>query len=241
VAPNPSLVSETGWTTEIGIKQGIKFGRWMGFVDLTGFISEYDNMMEFVLSEQLSKIVINPGPPPTVGFQAVFQSQNIGDTRIEGYEGSITGQGPVGRGNLAILAGYTYVYPRYKEFGKEENRSSSADYNVLKYRYRSMVKWDSEYTIGRLSTGISVQYNSFMEAIDAIFEVETEPSFAAVKRFRQEHNNGFTVLDVRASYQITPQLKINGICGNLLNQEYSYRPALLEGPRNYTVRLDWKI
>lgn len=241
VAPNPSLVSETGWTAEIGVKQGIKIGRWMGFIDLTGFVSEYSNMMEFVLSEELSKIIVNPGPPPTIGFQAVFQSQNIGDTRVEGYEASITGQGPVGRGNLAILAGYTYVYPRYKNFGTEENRSSSADYNVLKYRFRSMVKWDSEYSISRFAVGVSVQYNSFMEAIDAIFEVESEESFAAVKRFREEHNNGFVVLDVRASYKITPQLKINGICGNLLNQAYSYRPALLEGPRNYTLRLDWKI
>lgn len=241
VAPNPSLVSETGWTAEVGIKQGFKLGRWMGFVDVTGFVSEYDNMMEFVLSEELSKIIINPGPPPTVGFQAVFQSQNIGDTRVEGYEASVTGQGPVGRGNLAILAGYTYVYPRYKEFGTEENRSSSADYNVLKYRFRSMVKWDSEYSIGRFAAGLSVQYNSFMEAIDAIFEVETEESFAAVKRFREEHDNGFTVLDLRASYQVIPQLKISAICGNLLNQEYSYRPALLEGPRSYTLRLDWKI
>ena len=241
VAPNPSLVSETGWTAEIGVKQGIKIGRWMGFIDLTGFVSEYSNMMEFVLSEELSKIIVNPGPPPTIGFQAVFQSQNIGDTRVEGYEASITGQGPVGRGNLAILAGYTYVYPRYKNFGTEENRSSSADYNVLKYRFRSMVKWDSEYSISRFAVGVSVQYNSFMEAIDAIFEVESEESFAAVKRFREEHNNGFVVLDVRASYKLTPQLKINGICGNLLNQVYSYRPALLEGPRNYTLRLDWKI
>ena len=241
VAPNPSLVSETGWTAEIGVKQGIKIGRWMGFIDLTGFVSEYSNMMEFVLSEELSKIIVNPGPPPTIGFQAVFQSQNIGDTRVEGYEASITGQGPVGRGNLAILAGYTYVYPRYKNFGTEENRSSSADYNVLKYRFRSMVKWDSEYSISRFAVGVSVQYNSFMEAIDAIFEIESEESFAAVKRFREEHNNGFVVLDVRASYKITPQLKINGICGNLLNQAYSYRPALLEGPRNYTLRLDWKI
>jgi len=31
------------------------------------------------------------------------------------------------------------------------------------------------------------------------------------------------------------------LCNNALNQVYSYRPALLEGPRNYTVRLDWKM
>ena len=47
IAPNPDLKSETGWSAEFGVKQGFKIGNWQGFVDLAGFWTEYDNMMEF--------------------------------------------------------------------------------------------------------------------------------------------------------------------------------------------------
>ena len=79
-----------------------------------------------------------------------------------------------------------------------------------------------------------------MEAIDAIFEVEIIEPFKAVKHFRQTHG-AFTVVDLRSSYQLTKHLRASVLCGNLLNEEYSLRPALLEGPRNFTLRLDWKI
>ena len=69
IFPNPSLKSETGWSSEIGVKQGFKIGEWNGYVDIAAFWSEYQGMMEFQ-SVQL-------------GFFA-FQSLNIGDTRIIG-------------------------------------------------------------------------------------------------------------------------------------------------------------
>lgn len=242
VAASPDLVSETGWTAELGVKQGFHIGRWQGFIDVTGFVSEYKNMMEFVLS-QYTRIIPNPNPgpgaPPFI-LQAVFQSQNIGDTRAEGYEISVAGQGRLGPGSLALLAGYTYVYPRYQNFGERQDESSSADYNVLKYRYRSVFKWDAEYGWKKLTFGTAVNYNSRMEAIDAIFEVDLVPPFKAVREFRMTHG-GFTTVDLRTSFQITKHLKISALCNNILNEEYSVRPALLEGPRNYTLRFDWKI
>jgi len=62
-----------------------------------------------------------------------------------------------------------------------------------------------------------------------------------VENFRKLHNKGFTVLDIRASQKLGKHLKVSALCNNLLNREYSYRPALLEGPRNFTLRLDWKM
>ncbi|MEZ4919647.1 MAG: TonB-dependent receptor [Saprospiraceae bacterium] len=52
------------WTTELGIKQGFRLGTWQGFLDVTGFVSEYENMMEFVLADL--QFVIDPGPPPAI-------------------------------------------------------------------------------------------------------------------------------------------------------------------------------
>ncbi len=238
VRPNPKLVSETGWTAELGLKQGFRVGTWMGFADLTAFISEYENMMEFVLAELT--FGFDPGPPPALVPLASFESQNVGDTRVKGAEVSLTGQGKLGGGTLSVLTGYTWIEPKYKEFTNRIDEGSSVDYNVLKYRYRRSFKWDAEYSWKKWTFGSAVNYNSKMEAIDAIFEVEIIEPFKGVKHFRQSHG-AFTVVDLRASYQITKQLKASVLCGNLLNEEYSVRPALLEGPRNYSLRLDVKI
>ncbi len=228
VRPNPRLVSETGWTSEIGLKQGFRLGKWQGYLDLTGFVSEYQDMMEFVLAELQFF--------PTLG--ASFESQNSGDVRVVGGEISVIGQGQIGKGTLAIITGFTGIDPKYKEFNKDTlNYGSSDTTNVLKYRYRNQFKFDAEYSIGRFSIGGATLYNSHMQAVDALFEF----ALPGVANFRKTHNNGFTVVDLRASYKITTALKVSVLCGNLLNEEYSVRPALLEGPRNYTLRLDWKI
>jgi outer membrane receptor for ferric coprogen and ferric-rhodotorulic acid len=108
---------------------------------------------------------------------------------------------------------------------------------VLKYRYRHTFKCDAEYVWRGLAVGSSVQYNSHMEAIDAIFEY----GITGVNAFRKEHNKGFTILDLRVSQKFGKHLKASLLFGNVLNAVYSVRPALLEGPRSYTVRLDWKM
>lgn len=227
VAPNPRLVSETGWTAEVGVKQGFALGKFQGFLDLTYFMSEYDRMMEFDLDRVFPQIV--------------FTSKNIGNTRISGFEASVMGQGQVGRGTLYLLAGHTVIDPVYRLAPGEEfdqaKFKTSINKNVLKYRFRNMFKFDAEYAVSAYSAGVSVQYNSHMEAVDAVFE----GFISGVQSFRQRNNNGFTLLDLRASRKFGKHLKVSALCGNVLNVAYSLRPALLEGPRNYTVRLDWKI
>lgn len=227
VRPNPRLVSETGWTAEAGIKQGFALGDWKGFFDLTYFISEYERMMEFALDAIFPLVV--------------FKSKNVGNTRINGWEASIMGQGKIGNGTLYLLTGYTSIDPKYKlapdEVFDPVKYGLPDSTNVLKYRYRHMFKCDAEYVWRGSSAGVSVQYNSHMEAVDAIFQF----GIPGVNAFRTEHNTGFTVLDLRVSQKIGPHLKASFLVGNVLNEIYSVRPALLEGPRNYTLRLDWKI
>ncbi len=235
VAPNPQLISETGWTAEVGIKQGFRLGSWQGYMDLTGFVSEYQKMMEFVLDSIYFDF--NASPP---GIAARFQSQNTGDTRITGWEVSLLGQGKLGPGTLSLLTGFTSTNPQYKDFSDSLVTfvyKASDSTNVLKYRFKNTFKFDAEYNLDRLSVGASVQYNSHMQSIDAVFEY----GLPGVHEFRLAHNNGYTLVDLRASYKLTKALKISALCGNLLNEEYTVRPALLEGPRNYTLRLDWKI
>jgi iron complex outermembrane receptor protein len=240
VRPNPRLESETGWTAELGVKQGFRLGSWQGFVDATAFVSEYQNMMEFVLAEL--RLKIDPGPPPALVPEASFESQNSGDTRVTGWELSVMGQGQLGPGTLSLLTGFTSIDPKYKKFDKDSlNYGSSDTTNVLKYRFNQTLKFDAEYTVGRFSIGAAANYNSFMQAIDLIFELPVVEPFEGVGNFRDRNDQGFVIADLRASYRLSKSLKISALCGNFLNTEYAMRPALLEAPRNYTLRLDWKI
>ncbi len=238
IIPNPLLESETGWSSEIGLKQGFRIKQWQGFVDLAGFWSEYQNMMEFGLATQ--------------GFG--FQSQNVGDTRIVGGEITIAGQGKIGPLPLALLAGYTYIDPKFQEFdvsgktlkpaevpnatvGQLNARFSLTDYNVLKYRFKHSVKLDMESGFGNLSIGVAGFYNSNMENIDQVFAL----IIPGVKTFREANDKGATVVNFRAGYKFGSHFKLSALLNNAFNVAYTNRPALLEAPRNISVRVEVKF
>jgi outer membrane receptor protein involved in Fe transport len=239
IKPNPTLTSETGWTTEIGVKQGFRNDNIDVSIDGAVFWSQYSNMMEFQVSPTLSS--------PTSLFN--FQSLNVGNTDIRGYEISISTQAKIGDFTSSILMGYTYIDPTYRNFDpKRDTVSASANYNVLKYRFKHNVKFDAELDYKDFGFGISVQYNSFMESVDAILSppeafgfIEQLRPFVAFTKFRKDHPNGFSLVDFRASYHPTKKTKISVILANAFNIEYAYRPAYLEAPRNVAVRFDWKF
>ncbi len=223
IIPNPFLQSETGWTTEIGIKQGFKINKWVGYVDIAGFWSQYFNMMEFAVSPELDG----------------FQSQNIGDTDIKGFEISIAGSGNLFGTTTSILAGYTYIDPKFQNLSDLDSILwySTVDYNVLKYRHRHSFKLDLETKIKKFSIGIAMFYNSQIEAIDGAFEI----IIPGLPQQRMEDMDGYKTFDARVAYQITKSIKIAFIGKNIFNEEYTARPGLLEPPRNLTCRLDFRF
>lgn len=229
VAPNPTLVSETGWTAEIGLKQGFQIGNWKGFTDVTWFTSEYNDMMEF----GVNKFIFDPN----VGVVAIFQSQNVGNTRIKGYEISALGTGNLGKAVVTFWGGYTFIDPKFQEFTAVEKNSSSDTTNVLKYRYRHTFKFDTDVDFGRWSIGANANYFSFMQAIDRVFQV----FLPGVMHYRENNRHGSLIMDARMGIKVGKYLKVNAMVQNFLNTEYSVRPALLEAPRNYTLRLDAKF
>ena len=112
VIPNPSLQSETGWSAELGIKQGFRVGGFEGFLDIAAFLMKYQNMMEFN--------IVNPAFRPddllcdNVGIG--FSSVNIGGTEIKGLEFSLAGRGEIFGMETFLLGGYYYIDPRFDEF-----------------------------------------------------------------------------------------------------------------------------
>ncbi len=220
VVANPKLTSETGWSSEIGIKQGFRVGGVQGYFDGALFWSEYFNMLEFALS-------------PTQFLK--FQSQNVGNITIKGFEASVVGTGKSGSWTHSFLAGYTYIDPEFQDFTDQVKASTSSGTNVLKYRYKHNVKLDYEIGYRSWSVGVSAFYNSNMENIDKIFEV----FIPGLQQYRADHHDGFAVADLRIAYRPLTKLKLSAILGNIFNMEYQFRPALMEAPRNATLRVDY--
>jgi outer membrane receptor protein involved in Fe transport len=122
--------------------------------------------------------------------------------------------------------------------------------NTLKYRYRNSLKFDQEYSRKNLTIGATLLYNSFMQNIDAVF-ANTKPDVnvfgqlfefqtklpTTITQFRNKYNKGALILDVRAAWQFTKQIKMACIVKNILNTVYSERPALIAPPRNFTLQL----
>lgn len=227
---NPGLEPETGWSSEIGVKQGFKIGGFKGFLDLSGFISEYDDMIEFTF-------VFEPG-------RFGFQPQNIGNTRISGGEIGIFGELTLGKIPVNIFGGYTYIDPIYKDFDSNPmiRTSVSGTENVLKYRSRHQFKIDAEAKIGRFRWGISVQKISHVVNIDRAFE-SVPPiniDIFGIGDYRRLNNKGFTLLDARFIYKLG-KADIALLVNNIMNSEYTLRPALIEAPRNVGFRIDYSF
>ncbi len=235
---NPKLKPETGWSGEIGYKQGFSVGAFKGFIDVAGFISEYKDMIEFTFLGL-----------PRIGFKPL----NVGNVSISGSEIGISGQLKLGNIPFNIFGGYTYIHPIYKNFDESDQiKSSISEHenktNVLKYRSRHQFKMDIEATLGKFKWGISHQYASHFINIDRAFEAPfyviplpvENPDLFGIGGYRDLNNQGYHLVDTRISYE-TWKLKFSFLVNNILNSEYTLRPALIEAPRNMGVRIDFKI
>lgn len=241
ITSNPQLASETGYTAEIGVKQGFKISNWTGFIDVAGFVSEYRDMMEFNLSVDFT------------GF--AFRSINVGNTSIKGIDVSVGGQGKIGEVEVGLIGGYTYLSPRYLDYdeagigepvnlfdfetqpGLYNAATNSDSTNVLKYRTRHSFKMDAQAEIKGFTLGGSIAYNSYMESVDRLFE----SIIPGLKDYRVENPSGVTVLDARLSYAFTDNIKLSVLARNILNTDYIRRPGYQEAPRSYTARVDFKF
>ena len=230
IYPNDSLQPETGWSAEIGLMQGIKIFDWKGYLDIAVFQTEYKDMMEFTFGQW--------GSPFSPMFGLGFKSLNIGNTRIRGLDISLSGAGIIRkRINIDVLIGYTYIDPRQTNFELAvDTFRNSLPTNLLKYRYRHLFKGDVECAIKKLSAGISVRYNSFMENIDKLFENGLGSFLPAMNEYRKEHNAGDIVWDFRCSYQVLSNLRSSFLVKNLFNREYVGRPYDMQPPRSFTLQ-----
>ena len=257
VYPNIELKPENGWSAEIGIKQALSFGEWIGFIDVAGFIMRYDDMMEFTFG----KWGENEGIDNFFGLG--FKSVNIGNTEISGVEISINGQGKINTNTtINLIGGYTYMNPislspdetymTIEEPGVFLDgeyitdltyNNTSSDPSILKYRYQHIAKLDAEIIHKRLSFGASIRYNDFMKNIDKIFADTTIFSalVPGINESREEAKNGDIIIDARIGFNLNKFTRLGFVVNNVLNKEYITRPAIMLSPRTFALQCNLKI
>ena len=246
VFPNPNLKPESGWNAEIGLKQGFKIANWTCFADAAYFYTEYANMVEFNFGIW-SPFDIN-NPYKSFGFK----SFNVGQTRIDGFDFSIGGQGKIGAFDLKVIGGYTYMNPVSLDPNKVYaydlgtpsknltyyNTSSNPDGNFLKYRYKELGKADVQIGYKKYSAGVSMRFNSYMKNVDSVFVTPIIPGSSVA---RGENLSGDFVWDIRFGYLINKHFKLNAMINNVFNHVMMSRPADIRPPRLFMFQVNYKF
>ena len=248
---NPSLEPESSWNIEIGLKQMFKFRKFYGYLDIAGFIQEYQNTIEYLFGFW--------DPSFALGG---FKFMNTGQSRVSGIDISLTGSGKIGqKSGIRTMAGYNYILPVTLEpdlvFATDTRnidysyKTTSLDpsENILKYRFLHTFKADLEFYTDHFSAGISFKYFSRMVNLDKAiedFENATSSSGGTLQPvlymdYFNNHNNGQTIIDLRVSYEFKKIHKISLICNNVLNRWYSLRPLKAEEMRSLMLQYVLKL
>lgn len=247
--PNNDLQSETSWNTEVGLKQFFAIKGFKGYADVTAFLQQYNNFIEFNAGIW--------GNSPNFADNIGFKFLNTGLARVSGIDFSISGTGELAKDfSVTLLAGYTYshpitlapdlVYAYSNAIGNNAYtyRSTSTDQSgVLKYRIEHLGKVDVEFNYKPLMIGFSSRYYSNMRNIDVFFIQLDQPGMlnTGITQYRKDHTAGSVVFDARIGFKIYKSLRATFIVSNVFNKEYSLRPLTLEAPRLSTLQLSYKL
>tara|TARA_B100001287_G_scaffold275545_1_gene283404 strand:- start:18069 stop:20354 length:2286 start_codon:yes stop_codon:yes gene_type:complete len=248
---NPNLKPEKGWAAEVGYKQILKMGDWKGYFDVSGFVNQYSNMVEFtfgVYNPDTIALSLNPEDLGYIINWVGFQAQNAERARIAGIEFSFNSTGKIGDVDLTSLLGYTYMDPvSLNQDSLYRQTFSDTSINLLKYRFRHLAKVDIQASYKKFFVGFSCRYNSYMQNIDRVFEQNLDPSggelyiLPGLAEYRAKYNKGNFIVDTRMGYKINDAMKINFIANNLLNAEYVTRPGDIQPPRSFVLQLQFQF
>jgi iron complex outermembrane receptor protein len=253
--PNPQVQPETGWSTEIGIKQGFNLdNKWQGYIDASVFLQQIDNMIEFTFgfvdTTDFSPVSFGEGG------QMGFQARNMGDARIFGSELSVNLMGQLGPFETMFGAGYTYTNP-INRAGTDTTYSTDEPY--LKYRYLHSFKGDVNFESDRIIFGFQWSYHSSILNVDRLFSDERDPSTVDPVLYNSygvlssmvlpgywdyriaNADKGFFELEARFGFKFSEHMRATFIVKNLFNAEQVGRPADMLPPRRFEVQFSAKF
>jgi iron complex outermembrane receptor protein len=230
IFPNPYVNAESGWSSEIGLKQGISTGPFRGQTDLSLFFSQNKDLIEYVFGNYFD---------PLTGIQNLgFMATNVEQSRIYGYEVEFLLEESEGLVSTSINGGYTFIYP--VEFNSYTHRNTG---KYLKYRRKHTLKLSGNARYRKLEAGLSFYVKSKILGIDDVFlnPITREAILPGFFEYWQTDNKGYLLLDGNIGCNFTPGLNLSIAVRNLTNTEYMGRPGDIQPQRNYSLRLSGKF
>lgn len=220
IIANPDILSESGWSTELGIKQGVSLGEMTGQADFALFFLQNSNMIEYMFGIY----------PEGLGFRAA----NVEQSRVYGLELELMLSRSFGAVMTTATGGYTYMYP--VEYNELTNENSDV---FLKYRrkHSGIISLGTQWK--KFNVGISAYIKSKILNIDEIFL--TTPILPGFDEYWAGHNTGYGALDVNIGYRINEKFSLSLAVKNLTNTEYMGRPGDIQPQRNFSLRFSGKL
>jgi iron complex outermembrane receptor protein len=252
VYPNESLKPESSTSIELGVKQGIKVGGFLGYLDLAVFQQRYTDFIEFSFGTWAE----------SQGFENLFglgfRSLNTGESQVRGAEISLMGQAKWGSNDqhsLDLLTGYTYTNPisltPYLNYDPDSTNVSTTyigtSYDttghILKYRSPHLVRFDAQWTHPKGFVGISARYQSVLQNFDKAFVTFEDLEFVdwGLNDWLDSHPTLPWIIDLRVGLNINENSRFSVVVSNLLNEEYSIRPLAIESPRLVNVVYTYEV
>jgi len=252
--PNDSLQPEKGWSAELAVKHGFNISNWSAYIDVAGFWTEYQDMIEFAFGYHFP-YEATFYPPDTVFKYIGFKAYNISNAQITGVDITLVGHGKLFGLPTSLMAGYTYTNPVDLNIQEEDKDLNTSRSRILKYRFYHSAKVDFDITWRDVNFGFSMNYTSAIVNIDKVFEdsirfpngapiiFQGEPMFIlpGLKEYREKYNTGQAIFDVRIGYDLSDKSRISVVGRNILNEEYMYRPGDVQAPRTYALQYMLKI
>ena len=229
IYPNPFVKPETGWSSEVGIKQGIEFAGITGQADLSFFLSQNSNMIEYIFGLY---------PDNANLFNVGFQAANIEQSRVYGSELEFLLNRSFGGFNTTISGGYTFIYP--VEFNAYTHKNTDI---YLKYRRKHTGKLSVNSTWKRFDLGLDFYARSKILNIDDVFlnPSTREKILPGFFDYWNGHHTGYFLMDGNIGYRLTSVLSLSLVIKNITNTEYMGRPGDIQPQRNFSIRLSGKF
>jgi iron complex outermembrane receptor protein len=220
IIANPDILSESGWSSELGIKQGLSLGKMTGQADLSLFYMRNSNLIEYIFGAY----------PEGIGFKAT----NREESRIYGSELEFLLSRSVAKISFTISGGYTFIYPVEVNPYTLKNTDT-----YLKYRRKHSGKISLVTNWKKFDLGLSFYFKSKILNIDDVFI--TTPILVGFDDYWAGHNTGYGLLDGSLGYRLKDKLNISFAVKNITNTEYMGRPGDIQPQRNYSLRLSAKF
>ncbi len=230
IFPSPAVRAESGWSAETGVMHGFRAGRIQGEADLSVFISQNSDMIEYLFGIHYD---------PSDGTSGLgFKATNVEHSRITGSELELRLSRQIGKMSGMLTGGYTFIYP--VEYNAATGRSTGT---FLKYRRQHTAKLGLTLSSDRFEAGTDLYVRSKTLNIDDVFlnEATREEILPGFYDYWLDHNRGYLVADGSISYSLTASLKLSLAVKNITNTEYMGRPGDIQPHRNYSLRLSGRF